>query len=224
MSKYLDFFEEVYYINLERRIDRKELFEKRSKQVGIDATRFLAIEPDPNDPFIKNSSDPRKRWKLGCTLSHQEIIKNAIKLNLKNVLIFEDDCIFLDGFEEKAKKCANDLKNVEWDLMYFGGQPNNYCVKITENLSLIQNGGVYTTHAYAVNNTFYEKMISVDPKHVDTIDILLLNYDVNSRKCLLSKEILAIQDATYSDLWDSVIDSSNYMIRDWNKFVTKNNE
>lgn len=220
MSRYLDFFEEVYYINLERRTDRKELFEKRSKEVGIDAVRFLAIEPDPNDPLILNSTDPRKRWKLGCTLSHQEIIRTATKNNFKNVLIFEDDCIFLDGFEEKVSKCVNDLKNVEWDLMYFGGQPNNYCNKVTDNLYLMKNGGVYTTHAYAVNHTFYKKMINVSPHQVDTIDILLLNYDDMGRRCLLSKDLLAIQDATYSDLWNTIVDASYYMRRDWEKFVT----
>ena len=103
-NRYLDFFEDSYYINLNHRIDRKELFEKRSREVGITANRFSAIEPREEDcPLLPSSvGETRRKYKVGCSLSHQGIIKIAKERNLENVLIFEDDCIFLENFENEA--------------------------------------------------------------------------------------------------------------------------
>jgi hypothetical protein len=111
------------------------------------------------------------------------------------------------------------LQNVEWDLFYLGGEPNNYCKSISDNLVQIENGGVYTTHAYAINHTFYDKMLNVKPNQVDTIDILYINYDTHSRKCILSKKLLAVQDKSYSDLWDTITNSTQWMINAYNKYI-----
>ena len=223
MSKFLRYFDDVYYINLDYREDRKKLFEERSSAIGLNAKRFSGIVPGDGEYALieSNQKDTRRKWKVGCTLSHQAIVREAKEKGLQNVLIFEDDCIFLEGFIEKAQNCVNDLKEQEWDLMYFGGQPNQYAKKVTENLGLIENGGVYSTHAYAINHTFYDKMLNVPPNLYDTIDILYLNYQSSARKLLVSKDILAVQDATYSDLWNTVVNSQVYSTRDWNKFITE---
>lgn len=223
MNKYLDYFDEVYYINLDYREDRRKLFEERSTAIGLEAIRFAGIVPEDGqyDYIVSNQKDTRRKWKVGCTLSHQAIVRIAKEKGLQNVLIFEDDCIFLDGFVEKAKKCVNDLKTQNWDLMYFGGQPNQYATFVTENLGQIQNGGIYSTHSYAVNHTFYDKLLAVPPSYFDTIDILYLNYDSSQRKLLASKDILTVQDVTYSDLWDTHVNSQEYTKRDWNIYITE---
>jgi GR25 family glycosyltransferase involved in LPS biosynthesis len=223
MSKFLGYFDDVYYINLDYREDRKKLFEERSASIGLNAKRFSGIVPQDDEYSLiqSNQKDTRRKWKVGCTLSHQAIVREAKERGLQNVLIFEDDCIFLDDFINKAQVCVNDLKEQEWDLMYFGGQPNQYAKKVTENLASIENGGVYSTHAYAINHTFFDKMLNITPDYYDTIDILYLNYQSSQRKLFLSKEILAVQDATYSDLWNTVVFSQDYSKKDWNKFVTE---
>ena len=109
--KYLDFFEEVYYINLDSRLDRKELFEKRALEQNIDAIRFSGIIPN-DDEYIYDEKDKLKKFKIGCTLSHQTLVKIAKEKKLKNILIFEDDCVFVDKFKEKAQLCINELKNI----------------------------------------------------------------------------------------------------------------
>jgi GR25 family glycosyltransferase involved in LPS biosynthesis len=220
--KYLDFFEDTYYINLDYRTDRKELFEKRALEVGIIANRFSAIQPKEEDcPLLPSSvGETRRKFKVGCSLSHQGVIKLAKERNLENVLIFEDDCIFLDQFQEKAKKCVEELKNVEWDILYFGGEVNNYCTKVSENLVKVENGGVYCCHAYAVNKRFYDVILNVNVHHVDILDIFLLNYSYNHRTYILSKELLAIQDGIFSDIKNGLNEAaSGYMINSWKKYV-----
>jgi GR25 family glycosyltransferase involved in LPS biosynthesis len=223
MNKFLGYFDDVYYINLDYREDRRKLFEQRSLDTGINAKRFSGIVPEDGlyDKIESNQKDTRRKWKVGCTLSHQAIVREAKERGLGNVLIFEDDCIFLDGFITKAQLCVNDLKEQEWDLMYFGGQPNQYATYCTDNLGQIKNGGIYSTHAYAINHSFYDKMLNVGPEHFDTIDILYLNYESSQRNLFVSKDILAIQDFTYSDLWDTYVNSQEYTKNDWDKYITQ---
>jgi len=220
--RYLDFFEDVYYINLDNRIDRKELFENRSSKVGIEAIRFPAIQPDEKDcPLLESSpGDTRRKFKVGCSLSHQGIVKIAKDRNLENVLIFEDDCLFLEEFKEKAQLCVNELKNIEWDIFYFGGEVNNYCSNISENIVKVEDGGVYCCHAYAVNKRFYDAILSANVHHIDILDIFLLNYSCEYRTYLLSRDILAIQDGIFSDIKNGLsIAAAGYMINSWKKYV-----
>lgn len=225
--KYLDFIDDCYYINLDYRSDRRELFEQRAINVGIKAIRFSAIQPNDEDcPLLPSSiGETRRKFKVGCSLSHQGVIKLAKERNLNNVLIFEDDCIFLENFSKIIQNCITDLKNnpnLEWDILYFGGEVNNYCSTVTNNLVKVENGGVYCCHAYLVNKKFYDVILNVNVHHVDILDIYLLNYSCNARTYLLSKEIAAIQDGIHSDIKNARNDAaSNYMISSWNKYVPK---
>lgn len=219
---YLDFFSDVYYINLDSRTDRKKLFEERALIHGIEAKRFSAVQPKMEDcQYISaNIGDPRRSFKVGCTLSHQHIVKEAIANKLQNVLIFEDDCVFREDFRDRAKEYINELRNIEWDLFYFGGELNAPCKKVSDNLYRIDDGGVYCTHAYAVNNTFFEKMTKFNANMVEVIDIFLLNYASDKRKYLLGKEIIAFQDEGHSDLKDEYNNvASTWMRNSWKKYV-----
>jgi glycosyl transferase family 25 len=221
---YLNFFSDVYYINLDYRTDRRELFERRALEVGIIPNRLSAFQPLEEDcPLLESSQgETRRRYKVGCTLSHQEVIKIAKQRGLDNVLIFEDDCIFLDGFKEKAQKCVDELKGRDWDILYFGGEPNNICTDVSPNLVTIKDGGVYCCHAYAVNHTFYDKIIKLNPHHVDEIDLFLLNYPTDRRKYILSRELLAVQVGIFSDLKNGLNEAAaGYMRGGWDKYVNK---
>ena len=237
--KYLDFFDDVYYINLDYRQDRKEKFIKRAEEVGIiNPNRLSAFQPDIEDctfvPFWpKNGTYEEKRLKaneFGTSLSHTEIIKIAKKRNLNNVLIFEDDCVFLDGFKDEVQKCINDLKNIEWDIIFFGGAPNNYSEKITDNISSLKNGGVFGIQSYAVNNTFFDAIIDLSTTfHEGSImDYNLIHYKIPTginpitnkpRVYILSKKLLTIQETNFSDLRNHVVETSHFE-REWNKYVT----
>jgi glycosyl transferase family 25 len=222
MSKYLDFFDGVYYINLPERTDRKELFESRSAALGMNAIHFEGVKPEPE--YVKmmydGQIDPTRSQKIGCTLSHQAIVREAKEKSLKNVLIFEDDCLFLDGFTDKLIASIDELEGLDWDLFYLGGEPNNYMHQVSEHLYMMKNdGGIYATHAYAVNSSFYDKFLNVEANTVSVIDIYLLNMQSDVRKLYATSEILAVQDATYSDIWHYMTDSQQLMIDGWNKYI-----
>jgi GR25 family glycosyltransferase involved in LPS biosynthesis len=197
----LTYIEKAYYINLDYRTDRKELFEKRIEELGIPVQRFPAIIVNAED--ITNPYGD-KHWhnKVSNYYSHRAIISKAKELGLQNVWIFEDDCVFAQGFIKKAQMCINDLKNIEWDMFYFGGEPNKETTHHSDNI--VKTDGVYGAHSYLVNHTFYDKILSADL--VNGIDILYLNLHTSNKKYYLSREILCNQDGeSYSDIWGQTI-------------------
>ena len=78
MADNIDF---IFYINLEKRTDRREQIEMELKKMEITAERFVGI---PFEPGI-----------VGCGKSHLEVLKLAKDRKYKNVLILEDDFTFL---------------------------------------------------------------------------------------------------------------------------------
>ncbi len=223
-TKYLGYFDAVYYINLDSRTDRKEFFEKQAKELDIPAIRFSAITPKEGE-FNEELAGPRyygneyTKFKIGCTISHQSLIRKAKENNWENILIFEDDCVFLDNFKEKAQLYVNELKNIKWDIFYFGGDPSASGTFITENLATIVKGGVYQTHAYAINHNIYDQILQYEPLVRPPIVIdEFISSDAYIK--ILGKEILAIQSNSYSDLWGYVNNSQDIIKKSWLEKIT----
>jgi GR25 family glycosyltransferase involved in LPS biosynthesis len=213
----LDFFEGAFYLNLDNRTERKEAFEMRSSEIGLKVERFSATQLGEQDvPNPLQNQD----WhiKISCTYSHFEMIKEAKKRGLKNCLIFEDDCVFEPNFIEKMKLCIEDLKQIEWDMFYMGGEPNSECYSISDNLAKCTTG-LYGTHAYAINECFYDKILSI-PFTSGVIDTLFLFYDSNSKNYVMSKDLLALQDEDFvSDLWSGKIKRTEIYKEAYKKWI-----
>lgn len=187
--KIFNYIDAAYYINLDYRVDRRKAFEKEISKINIPIERFNAVQFKEDELVNPYGS---KVWHkiMGCAMSHHTIIRKAKELNLSNVWILEDDCVFVDGFLEKAQKCIDDLRNVEWDMFFFGGEPN----KRAEHQvgSIVKVNGVYGAHSYLINHTFYDKILDI-PFEYGPIDIVYLNYNEPDKKCYLSKELLCLQ-------------------------------
>ena len=196
-----NYFDGGFYLNLDKRTERREAFERRSKEAGFEVERFPAIqlkEGDVPNPF--NGRD----WhiKISCTYSHFEMIREAKRRGWKNCVIFEDDCVFEDGFVDKVKKCIDELKDKEWDLFYMGGEPCGWCDSVSDRLAKC-TAGMYATHAYVINESFYDKVINL-PYTIGVIDTLYMS--MYSNNYYICKELLAWQDDDFeSDLWGGKI-------------------
>jgi glycosyl transferase family 25 len=92
MSSNID---KIFYINLEKRTDRREEVEKELTDYGLidKAERYEAIYT-PHSGIV------------GCGYSHLNVLKLAKECNYKNVLILEDDFMFIvpkEEFEESLQ-------------------------------------------------------------------------------------------------------------------------
>ncbi len=115
-----NFFARVAVINLAKRTDRKERLTTHLHEIGwpfkepqwIVATPGSEMTPPPDWPSTRNI------WAGNQT--HRQIIEDAFNDGLENVLIFEDDAVFLPGFD---KRMAFFLRHVpdDWGMLMIGG-------------------------------------------------------------------------------------------------------
>lgn len=111
----------VYYINLDRRIDRNIHMSNQFKQAGISmnqVVRFPAIDGTrycfTNDELYmfkkvdyKNNSFANKI--MANQLSHYNIFIDMLKNNYNKVLILQDDVMFRDNFIEHFNNVSKSL-------------------------------------------------------------------------------------------------------------------
>jgi glycosyl transferase family 25 len=135
----------IYYINLSHRTDRKQQVEEELVKIDIDKfQRFDAIEKEDG--------------RIGCSMSHLELLKMARTNDLPYIIIVEDDIQFINPilFKNQFQKFLKSRE--QWDVLLFGGnnygsirQTNPYTIKITNCL---------TTTGYMVSRHYYDTLIS----------------------------------------------------------------
>jgi GR25 family glycosyltransferase involved in LPS biosynthesis len=209
-----DFFDKIFYINLDERTDRRDHIEKLLSKFNIKAERFPAItlSPEQNENirqdgcFFRNDERPEHaRFTKSCTLSHLSVVFRAKLMGYKNVLILEDDAEFHDTIVEDLIKTIEDLKTMErWDMFYIGCNPLKY-QKVTDNLG--RSLGALSAHAYAVNNNFYDKVLNIPFKHIPSTDLYYHDLALSSENNIyMANKNLAWQIPSYSTLEESVVD------------------
>lgn len=164
-----NFFDKAFYINRKNRTDRREKFERElSKANLIDwVERYEATD---RDDVIFEGGRPSKS-EIACGTSHRRIVEFAREKQLENVLIFEDDACFLENFQEVCSKSLVHLKDLNWDIFYLSCRLFDNPINLI-NDNLIKIGSCYCCHAYAINNTVFDKYLKYDPKK-DPIDVYL---------------------------------------------------
>ena len=139
-----EFFDKIYCINLDERTDRWGESLNEFKKLGI--TKVERV-----------SAVKHEKGTIGCRESHLNIIKQSKSQNLKNILIFEDDLLFINNDLKLIEDSLTNLSNIEWDLFYLGAtvDPNvGKLTKVCENL--VKTNFAYTTHAYGVNHNIFD--------------------------------------------------------------------
>jgi glycosyl transferase family 25 len=133
----------IFYINLESRLDRRIHVENQMKNVGLKAVRFNAIKHEDGA--------------IGCSMSHLELLKMAKNENLDHILIMEDDITFLHPriFRHSLNYFLS--SNNHYDVLLIAGnnmgnysRVNEFSVKITK---------CQTTTGYLVRSHYYDKLI-----------------------------------------------------------------
>lgn len=144
MSSKID---KIFYINLEKRTDRKEQIENQLNNFGLEYERFNAI-------YMPGYGD------VGCALSHLEVLRIAKERNYKNILILEDDFEFLvdkNTFESLLNEFYS--KNINYDVLFLSYN----VIRGTETeYNFIEKGlEVQTASGYIVNSHYYDKLINL---------------------------------------------------------------
>lgn len=178
LNKYLPELKSVV-INLKDRKDKKDYIEKELKNKNLNYSFFFAIK--------------HQNPKRGCLESHLEVIKNAIKNNVKYLFIMEDDCKFINSLNLMHKPPTN------WDMIYLGGTVHRIVDRINKGFARVQ---CWTTHAYIINLTnkkLVDSLLKVEnyEGEIDRYYLQNIHPNFNAYMC---DPMIAIQKEGFSDI------------------------
>lgn len=141
--------DKIYYINLDKRTDRKEQIEKELNDYGLNYERFSAMEYQEFGAY-------------GCALSHLAILKEAKQKGYKNVWILEDDFTFevsKETFEKQLEALFNLESNFDVCMCAYNMKECKELEPSNEYFSKILFA--QTTSLYIVNSHYYDKLINL---------------------------------------------------------------
>jgi len=143
MSHYID---KIFYINLDKRTDRREEIENELKNYELDAERY---------PAILNEASGI----VGCSKSHLNVLKLAKERGYKNVLILEDDFEFIVSKEEFEDSLAQFFESgLDYDVVML-----SYIVQKREPFNDLVSKIIesQTASGYIVNCNYYDTIIGL---------------------------------------------------------------
>ena len=173
-------FDKIYYINLDRRQDRKKHVEKQIKPNFNKYIRFSAIDGKNINInniatkiiSIKGKKDIESNNKIfgitltkgaiGCALSHMKIWEEISKKDYNQVLILEDD-IEIKNNIKNYHKIFKQIPN-NWDIIYLGSGQYKKTKKINKNVFKLDHA--FQTIGYVINSKSAQKLL----KHVFPLD------------------------------------------------------
>ena len=136
-----------YYINLNHRTDRKEHFEKLKKKNNF----FKNVE--------RMEGIYKKKYGVGCILSHIKCLQNLLNKNNDYYIIMEDDFCILNqnNFDEFVKEFDN-IKNKNWDIIVLTPRGKTIEKNKISNFHRIINN--QTATGYIIKHDFIPKLLS----------------------------------------------------------------
>lgn len=185
------YFDKIYCINLDRRPDRWGLVQEQFDKHNIKVERFSAVDGNPDN--IKTNI---VSGHVGCVLSHLKIIKKSKEQKLKNFLVFEDDVVFSDDFNDRFEDMYKKVPE-NWNMLYFGGSHHGQLEMISDNVGRAHK--TYTTHAYAMKSDVFDVAIKLLSKAQYEVDVTL-SLMQKSFNIYVIKPHLAWQRDGYSDI------------------------
>lgn len=154
MSTILPAFDAIRIVSLADRHDRREQVLREFARFGVrvgegSVQLFDAIRPLDEGEFPTTGA-------RGCFLSHLAILREARQNGFQRTLILEDDALFTPAFSH-ADSLVDFARSDAWEFLY----PGHIIRSEPGPLRWIPtNGGVQCTHAYAVQASVLDPLIT----------------------------------------------------------------
>lgn len=188
----------IYYINLDKRTDRKADILSELHKMNINPNKIKRI-----------SGVITKMGCLGCSQAHLNCLKDFKLNNYQTCLIIEDDFIFKHNKQKTYELLFNFWdSNTMWDVVMFSGNIIKYQQE-KPNLYKVNDG--QTTSGYMVNKHFVDTLINNytigiqelskynKPQHNYCLDIHWKKLQPSSKWYIIYPK-LGYQRAGYSDI------------------------
>jgi GR25 family glycosyltransferase involved in LPS biosynthesis len=198
----------IYVINLKERLDRKEHITTQLKK--IDCENYILFE-GVNGKSIENPTRMPSGM-FGLIKTYLKMYDDWKKNPQENILIIEDDCVFVDGFNKKLEEYISNVPN-DWDMLYFGANHNYHMGKktITINEKCIKLNNSYSAHCVLIKPHVFEELIFGIQTFTIENDVMMSNLQ-KKYNAYSSSEALTTQLVSYSDIQNKVMDY-NWLIK-----------
>jgi hypothetical protein len=146
-NNYWDYFDRIYCISLDERLDRRQAVETQFEKTGLlNRVEFHIVKKHPHDS------------EEGIYESHMACIKKGLLAGAGNIVVLEDDILF-DGFSpQRLKQCIDFMKDTPgWKVFFFGCLVSGS--RKTHHAGVLQIKYRCLAHAYVVNRGFAESLI-----------------------------------------------------------------
>ena len=155
INKYFNGIDIIYWINLDRSIDRKDSMNNLLKYLPIENIRIAAIDGmNLSDIDIygnfENITKKNTKIEYACLLSHLNTIKQFALSSYNIALIFEDD-MNLEFVKYWNKSIIDIINNApsNWEIIMLNYMSNN---TLTTDYTL-NNGTIYGACSFIINKT-----------------------------------------------------------------------
>lgn len=198
----------IYVINLKERKDRLEHIISELKKIECqNYTIFEAV-----DGKTIHNETKLKTGMFGLINTYLNLY-NEWKLQKKdNILIIEDDCVFVPNFNEKLELYIKSVPE-NWEMMYFGGNHNyhmgNKTEKINENCIKLTN--TYSAHCVILKDYVFEELIENLKTFKIENDVMMANLQ-KKFNAYSPVNKLTTQIPSYSDIEQRFVDY-NWLIK-----------
>lgn len=221
----LDFFDNVYCINLNTRADRWNSCLAQFDKYKIKAERFPAVV------YENKNYDRKTNGACGCWLSHYSILKKFVNSDFEKILILEDDFninFAPDYFDAYMSETLKELPS-SWDIFYLSVYFNdNYGLKAKEDYSknLFKVNFGLTTHAMAYSRDGAEKLLSQmnldDEEYFEelvseysAIDWFLAKKFQKENNCYSCKDFVCGQLSGFSDIEKKFVSIQPFFVENY---------
>lgn len=204
MSTTIPFKINGFYLNLDRRPDRKTQMELELLKTNHNIQRYPAI--DGNNLKSLNGFRgfiPKSEKKQYATyLSHLNMIKLAKQNGWDKVIILEDDVTLCDDFDERLNLYLNSLPD-NWEIAYIGftETPNTKLTKISKYIHRVNE--VFGCWGMVINSKIYDFLIKTIEDKNTIIDWITKDYIQTRMNCYVFIPFFGYVNNGYSDLWNT---------------------
>lgn len=213
-SNFNSLFDNIYYINMDKRTDRRQHMEQQLSKFNLAAARVVGVDGKTLQwhPNLGALSTYWNNGALGYCLSYQNALIDAIKNKYQRVLIMDDDAVLSDNFLEVLEKAFKTLPN-DWHLLYLAANHNKESMptaadRISESLFRLK--GSVGSHAVIINRPAFETILNYASNPYGPLDVYLSVYQ-QICPCFITYPGLATQLPGRSDIINKDVDYN----KDW---------
>lgn len=211
-EKYLhEYFDKVYMVNLKDRTDRANQMKVECDKIGLQYTRFEAINSRhiPIPKWVFSEQNKRKRFSPGAyalAKTTLQILDEAIEKNFESILILEDDIKWNPSTNAIMALVIKELPS-NWSILQLSQMHDKWPQNIKGKNNIKRLIATYHGSAYAIHYTVFQQYRAFLLNPYMAIDDWMVKHLQPLGNCFGTYPNLAAQVPGVSDI--------SYKMEDW---------